>query len=365
VSPGRLAPFVGALLLGALPHPVAAQEAPPRIILFIGDGVGVGAWTAARVLADALAVDHLPVAGLVDTREGSGKITDSAASATALATGVHTFNGAISVGPDSQPVTTILELAESRGLATGLVATSSVTHATPAAFAAHVPSRDQHFEIARQMAGQGIDVLLGGGHRFFSPATRPDAVDLLGALRDRYTVVESAEAFHALPLDSVTTLVGLFADDGMPAAAERAPTLAEMTAAALAILDRNPGGFFLMVEGSQPDWRAHDNAPLDAVAAEVLDLDRAVAVALAYCERHPGTLVVVTADHETGGLSVVTDSTGAFASAYVSGDHTADLVPLFARGPGAERFGGMHTIEAIGRYLQEFVTGSRDGPVAR
>ena len=345
--------------------PLAAQEAPPRVILFIGDGTGVGAWTAARVSADALAVDLLPVGGLVDTREGSGKITDSAASATALATGIHTFNGAISVGPDSQPVTTVLELAEARGMATGLVATSSITHATPAAFSAHVTQRDEQFEIARQMAGQGIDVLLGGGRRFFDPAVRPDSADLLGGLARRSTLVDSPAAFRALDLDSVTTLVGLFADDGMPAVADRAPTLAEMTAAALAILNRDPDGFFLMVEGSQPDWREHDNDSLAAVATEVLDLDRAVAVALEYCARHPETLLVVTADHETGGLSVVADSTGAFAAVYAGGDHTAALVPLFARGPGAERFGGMHEIDAIGRYLQESVTRTSTGPVAR
>jgi alkaline phosphatase len=154
----------------------------------------------------------------------------------------------------------------------------------------------------------------------------------------------------------VTALVGLLADDGMPAAAERAPTLAEMTATALAILDRDPDGFFLMVEGSQPDWREHDNRTLAAVVAEVLDLDRAIAVALDYCARHPETLVVVTADHETGGLAVVADSTGAFAAAYAGGGHTAALVPLFARGPGAERFGGLRSIDAVGRLLLDYVT---------
>jgi alkaline phosphatase len=333
-----------------------AQQAPRRVILFIGDGTGVGAWTAARVSADALAVARLPVAGLVDTREASGKITDSAASATALATGVQTFNGAISVGPDSQPVTTVLERAESRGMATGLVATSSLTHATPAAFAAHVPDRDRQFEIARQLAGQGIEVLLGGGRRWFDPATRPDSADLLGGLRRRSTFVESAAALQNLALDSVKCLVGLFAADGMPPAAERTPTLTEMTLAALAVLDEDPDGFFLMVEGSQPDWRAHDNRPLTTVAAEVLDLDRAVAAAIDYSARHPETLIVVTADHETGGLSVVADSSGAFAATYAGNGHTAALVPLFARGPGAEPFGGLKSIDAVGRLLLDYVS---------
>ncbi len=341
------------LAIAAVADPATAQEAPPRIILFIGDGTGVGAWTAARVAADALAVEQLPVAGLVDTREGRGRITDSAASATALAAGIHTYNGAISVGPDSQPVRTVLELAKSRGMAVGLVVTSSVTHATPAAFAAHVPDRGQQFEIARQMMGQGLDVMLGGGQRFFDPAVRSDSANLLADLRRRAAVVETAEAFRGLALDTVATLVGLFARDGMPAFDTRAPTLPEMTAAALQVLDRDPDGFFLLVEGSQPDWREHDNAPLAAVAAEVLDLDRAVAVALDYCARRPETLVIVTADHETGGLAVVEDSTGAFAARYATHDHTAALVPLFAGGPGAEGFGGMRSIDAIGRMLMD------------
>jgi alkaline phosphatase len=180
---------------------------------------------------------------------------------------------------------------------------------------------------------------------------RPDSADLLGDLRRRATTVETAEAFRGLALDTVATLVGLFARDGMPAFDTRAPSLPEMTTAALRVLDRDPDGFFLLVEGSQPDWREHDNAPLAAVAAEVLDLDRAVAVALDYCARRPQTLVVVTADHETGGLAVVEDSTGAFAARYATHDHTAAMVPLFAGGPGAEGFGGMRSIDAIGRML--------------
>jgi alkaline phosphatase len=128
-----------------------------------------------------------------------------------------------------------------------------------------------------------------------------------------------------------------------------------MTAAALAVLDRDPDGFFLMVEGSQVDWREHEQAPLADVTAEVLDMDRAVAVVLEYCARRPETLVVVTADHETGGLAVVEDSTGAFAARYATGDHTAGMVPLFAGGPGAERFGGLRSNDAVGRLLLEYV----------
>jgi alkaline phosphatase len=167
--------------------------------------------------------------------------------------------------------------------------------------------------------------------------------------------VESASGFRALQLDTVPALVGLFAYNHMPASPTRQPTLAEMTEAALTVLDRNPYGFFLMVEGSQPDWRSHDNAPLDAVVAEMLDLDYAVAAALKYREEHPETLIVVTADHETGGLALQFDSTSSLAAAYTTGGHTAAMVPLFAIGPGAERFGGMTTNDRVGRLLFERV----------
>ena len=324
-------------------------------MLFIGDGAGTSYWTAAHFAADALAVHQFPIAGLVDVRSSSDDITDSAASATSYAAGVTTYNGAIGVDRDTVPVPTVLEMAAACGMATGLVATSSITHATPAAFAAHVPSRDMQLEIARQMVDQNVTVVLGGGLRFFHPAMRPDSLDLLGTIRATHDFVQSAAEFDALRPDTVTALWGLFAPNHLPPAVMRAPTLARMTDVALEILDRSPAGFFLMVEGSQPDWRGHENAPLEAVVAEMLDLDQAIGSAMRYRAQHPETLVVVTADHETGGLAVQRDSTGSLAAAYTSGGHTAAMVPLFAVGPGAERFGGINTNARVGRLLQEFV----------
>lgn len=328
---------------------------PPRIVLVIADGAGATYWAAAHFAADALAVHRFPVAGLVDVQSASHRITDSAASATSYASGIQTYNGAIGVGPDTVPVPTVLELAARRGMSTGLVATARITHATPAAFAAHVPSRGMESEIARQIVEHDVTVVLGGGRTQFDPGTRPDSVDLLGAIRRDHVYVESAAELQALGADTVEALFGLFARDHMPPAAERAPTLAEMTSAALAVLDRNPAGFFLMVEGSQPDWRGHDNAPLGLLTAEMLDVDQAVAVALTYRERHPETLIVVTGDHETGGLALQYDSLGTLSAAYASGGHTATLIPLFAIGPGAERFGGISSNDRVGRMLIDAV----------
>jgi alkaline phosphatase len=178
---------------------------------------------------------------------------------------------------------------------------------------------------------------------------------LLGSITDTYTYVDSPEALYALDEDTVSTLFGLFTPGHMPPAPGRTPTLADMTRSALAVLDRNPNGFFLMVEASQPDWRGHGNEPLDAVTAEMLDFDQAIAVAVAYTETRSETLIIVTGDHETGGLALQYDSTGALTATYTTLSHTATMIPLFATGPGAEQFGGITTNDRVGRQLLDLV----------
>ncbi len=409
-----LALFVCAIFgLGVLlPGQAMAQDAPPRVIFFVGDGAGAAYWTAASLTADRLAVESFPVGGLVETGSSDSKVTDSAAAGTAFSAGIRTYNGAIGVDPDTVSVTTVLEIAQRRGMATGLVATSSITHATPAAFASHVENRNMEFEIARQLAAAEVDVILGGGRRFFSQSVRPDSVDLLSDVQARYPYIGTAAELADLETEGIRRLFGLFADAALPAAAERAPTLPAMTRAALEVLDHDPDGFFLMVEASQPDWRGHDREPLDILVAEMLDLDRAVGVALEYQKKHPETLIVVTGDHETGGLAVqqawsqqlltrsaeaadsllasladvdevlkpetaaVADSTSMYlerlsgllrrqarrtedspvmVARYTTGSHTAQMVPLFASGPGAEIFGGIKENWRIGELLRAAV----------
>lgn len=398
------------IALMLLVAPIASAQR--RIILFIGDGVGASQWTAARIASpEPLAVSQFKVMGLVDTRASNSLITDSGAGATAYATGVRSYYLAIGVGPDSQPVETVLEAAKQKGWATGLVATSSVTHATPAAFASHVKSRASEFEIAKQMTALGPDVMLGAGTRFFSSRTRPDSQDLLDTLRLTHTVVTDAASFDAVRDTAVRKLVGLFGDTEMPHAAQRTPTLPAMTKKALDIVSRDPDGFFLMVEGSQTDWRAHDNMPMPWIVDEILDFDAAIGVALDYQRRVPDVLILVVADHETGGLAIetATDSAVMVAAAdslgrairglinarellaaqaadsadsvivrmqitaarlrtnargarterlfadYTTAGHTAQMVPLFASGPGAEAFGGMLDNYRVGQMLLEIV----------
>ncbi len=341
---------------------LALVQPPRQVILFIADGVGVSHWTAAKLAAPALAVSRFKTIGLVDTRASNSDVTDSGAGATAYACGVKTYNGAIGVGPDSVAVPSILEMARDRGWATGLVATSSLTHATPASFAAHVPSRAMEFEIARQFVAAGVDVLLGGGRRWFDRAVRPDTLDLLGRLRGTHRLIATAAELKAVDVTTVRRLAGFFATDPMPAAAQRSPTLPDMTRAAIEILSRDPEGFFLMVEGSQPDWRAHANDPLGAVVAEVVDFDRAIGIGLEYQQRHPGVVIVVVSDHETGGLALELAGTGRTArvvAAYTTTGHTAQMIPLFASGPGAERFAGIQENWRIGQHLRDLIARSR------
>ncbi len=409
--------LIVATALAIFASPASAQK---RVILFIGDGVGASYWTAARVASpEPLAVSQFKVIGLVDTRASNSLITDSGAGATAFSPGVRTYYNAIGVGPDSQPVETVLEAAKKAGWATGLVATSSVTHATPAAFASHVKLRASEFDIAKQMTALGPDMMLGAGTRFFSPTTRPDSLDLIGQLRSTHTVVTDAQSLDAVRDTAIKRVVGLFADVEMPVASRRTPTLPLMTRKAIDILARDPDGFFLMVEGSQPDWRGHDNMPIEWVVDEMLDFDAAIGVALEYQRRVPDVLILVVADHETGGLAIETAldsvlmtsaadsltvavrsltraigllSTQAADSAdsaivrmlitaarlrnnargartehlfanYTTGGHTAQMVPLFASGPGAQAFGGMIDNYRIGQMLLEIVR--RPVPPAR
>lgn len=340
---------------------VTTDPGPLSIILFIGDGAGLEYWNAAKLTSSIpLAVEEFPVVGLVDTESSDSRITDSAAGATAYASGVRTFNGAIGLAADSTPVPTVLEIAESDGWATGLIATSSVTHATPASFAAHVPSRAMQQEIAAHMSERGIDVLLGGGRRYFDGATREDGRDLLARLTRGATYVEDADSFHALNPDTVRGLIGLFASDQPPAAPARSPMLGELTRTALAVLEKDRDGFFLMVEGSQIDWRGHENASLREVVTEVQDFNIAIREAMLFQERRPNTLIIVTADHSTGGLALHGDERGVFGAHYTTEGHTGGMVPLFARGPNATAFGGIMDNDRVGRLLLRIV---REGGV--
>ncbi len=305
---------------------------PParHVILFLGDGVDPEAWALTRwVRGRPLAVDSI-LTGANRTYGTDSLITDSAAGATAYATGIKTSSNRISMGPSSTsiegvpsdpnlahvPLPTILEGARLAGYATGLVVTSNVQHASPAAFSAHVPHRDEMNRIAEQQVYQGMDLVLGGGTKYLLPShieggARTDGEDLREVLKNRgVALVTTRQQLLAAPAGP---LFGLFAPSSLeyeldrPRSAPEQPSLSEMTAVALSRLaatnKAQTRGLFLFVEGSKIDWAAHDNDPV-GVVSELGAFDDAVAVALEFASTHPETQVLVVSDHATGGMSI-------------------------------------------------------------
>lgn len=329
---------------------------PENIILFIGDGMGVSHITAGKVSAGTLNLERFSVVGLVTTHAADGLVTDSAAAATALATGYKTNNRAVSVSPQNKPLKTIFEYAKELGKSTGVVVTSSVTDATPAAFMAHADNRRKHAEIAEQIVNSNINVLFGGGWTYFVPASnegskRKDQKNLLAALESRMPVVLAHDKLsqHA----DAKNLAALLAPWGLPKAADRDYSLAELTQTALGKLSQNRRGFVLVVEGSQIDWAAHDHEPQHMIS-ELIDFDDAVGTGLDFAMQNGRTLVIVISDHETGGFALHKGSmqTGQVtATGFTTTGHTATMVPIFAYGPASADFSGILDNTRVGQIL--------------
>ena len=316
------------------------SDMPKNIILIIGDGMGLSQIQAGLTANfGRLNLLSFNIIGFSKTHSANDYVTDSGASATAMATGHKTYNGAISVGIDSIPLKTILEYAEEEGLSTGLVSTSAITHATPAAFIAHNVTRNDYEGIAADFLKTDIDVFIGGGINHFT--RRKDQRNLAQELRDKgYQVMYSMDSIKLVRSGKLAGLTAAEHNPGIVEGRSKA-MLATASETAINVLSTNKKGFFLMIEGSQVDWGGHANST-SAVAQEVIDLDKVIGIALSYAKLHKNTLVIVTADHETGGMAI-TD--GSYADARVSAvfastDHTGIMVPLFAYGPGAFLFQG-------------------------
>lgn len=313
-----------------------------NVIFMVGDGMGLAHIQAAMTVnGNQLNFERLPVTGFSKTSSSSSYITDSAAGATAFATGKKTYNKAIGVDSDTIPQKTILEYAEDAGLSTGLVATSAITHATPAAFISHQASRYSAEKIASDFLKTDIDVFIGGGRDHFMH--REDGVDLTASLKaNGYQVVLEQSEMTAITSGK---LAALLSPNGMPKYEEgRGDILASSAMKAIELLSKNEEGFFLMVEGSQIDWGAHDN-DINYMVSELLDFDNTIGQVLDFAEKDGNTLVIITADHETGGLTlpgstdILWDKS---ATHFSTTHHTAIMVPVYAKGPGAEAFAGTY-----------------------
>jgi alkaline phosphatase len=315
------------LLWSACAAPVCGEEAADSAILLIGDGMGpLQIHVARRAHGGPLAMERMPYSGIVTTHSADRAVTDSAAAATALATGYKTNNGMVGVSPDGSRLESVVERARSAGKSTGIITTDALHGGTPASFAAHVESRGDRSPIAAQVTESGVDVMLGFWKGWFLPKSaggdREDGRDLIAEMRESgYEVVFTGDELRQAKGDRI---VGLFEDD-------TGPSLAEMVSAALARLSKNPKGFLLIVEEARIDWECHGH-DLDAAIERVRMLDAAVVTALDFAREDGATLVVVTADHETGGLQP--DTT------FTTGGHTGTPVRVLAFGPGGQQFSG-------------------------
>lgn len=348
-----------------------------NIIFMIPDGMGLADVTAARIFksgpnGDRLTFETLPVIGYQSTHSANSTVTDSAAAASAWASGSKYNNGEISCHDvdfdsacDQTFLPTILDVARFKGKATGLVATSDITHATPAAFGANVHNRNCEEEIARQYLIRKIDVLLGGGisANHGSCMLTPSEGNWFTTLLEEYyyagyTLVDTKSAMQAAADEKVEKILGLFKVggktqelfrvDSTQVYPEEEPTLPEMTQTALDFLEKNRKGFFLMVEGSQIDWVNHVN-DIQGQIAETLAFDDSVKVVLDWINSRPKrgkkTLLVVVADHETGGFAIngpygtLSNRGEIVEDGWTSQEHSAVDTLIWAKGPRSKKFG--------------------------
>lgn len=357
-------------LLSCTNSPVknSVKKVPTNVILLIADGTGLSQVSTAFFFKDSTPnyarFKHI---GLIKTSSSKQLITDSAAGATAFSCGEKTYNGSIAMSDDSTAIKTIVEIISPKHIKTGLIATSSITHATPASFFAHSLNRAFSQEIASFLPKSGIDFFAAGGVKHFNK--RDDKQNLLKSFEEKGVHIDTVALGDFASIKSESKVGYLLADNHMKSAKDgRGDYLAKATDLGLKFLSKdaeNPN-FFLMVEGSQVDWGGHNNdGPY--LVSELLDFDDALGVALDFAEKDGNTLVVVTADHETGGFTLASarkkNKDGKDVSDYNKIDmkfsthgHSATLVPVFAYGPGSEAFSGIYENTEIFHKIME-VTG--------
>ncbi|MEQ4485083.1 alkaline phosphatase [Cohnella silvisoli] len=297
------------------------KPAIKNVIILIPDGMSIDGTTLARWYKGGtpLALDSM-ASGLVRTYSADAAIADSAPAGTAFSTGFKSHTGYVGVLPDKAdmpgvapikpgdektPVANVLEAAKLAGKSTGIISTSEIMHATPADFSAHYPDRSNYDAISEQQVYQGIDVVLGGGSKFFGADARKDKEDLLKEIKNLgYDYVTTPAAMKA---SKSNKLWGMFAPAALSYNMDRnpaeQPSLAEMTSKAIEVLSKNKNGFFLMVEGSKVDWAAHANDPT-GIISDVLAFDDAVKTALDFAKKNQNTAIIASSDHGNGGITI-------------------------------------------------------------
>lgn len=356
---GKWLTLVLCLLLTGTAHPNPEPEPVRNLVLMIGDGMGLAQVSMLQIGNDyaPTAFDRAQQVALLVTRSANNRVTDSAAAATALATGCKTDNGTLGVDPSGVPLESSMARAAAKGLATGIVVTSALQHATPGAFYAHVEDRSDMPAITRQLALSNIDVLFGGGRRWLEEPCDDGGTWLDVFARRGYFVTDDLARTRSIGRGKVLCAV---AEKHLPAASERGDFLPRATERALELLDAasagRPQGFLLLVEGSLIDYALHDG-DADWALAEMRDFEQAVAAAMDFADRTPGTLVIVTGDHETGGLAISANKTdftlgeNGLQYHFSTTSHTATMLPVYLYGTGADRIGGVMENTELARRI--------------
>lgn len=339
------------------------EQKPLNIILLIGDGMGLSQISSSYFLKETEPnFSRFPTIGLIKTSSASHLITDSASGATAFSAGKKTYNGAIGVNMDTIPVKNIIEHLSEKEYATGLIATSSITHATPASFFAHIKSRRLQEEIATKLPTSDVDFFAGGGKKWFF--NRNDGKSLYSEFVQNGFAIDTLKLEKNRAISKNKKYGFLLSKDGMPKMSEgRGDFLLNATELALKYLNKNQtkgkNGFFLMIEGSQIDWGGHAN-DADYIEKEMLDFDKVIGNVLDFAEADGNTLVVVTADHETGGYTLASGKNyNEIKGSFSTGGHSATLIPVFAYGPGEKNFSSIYENTEIFTKIMALVSGKK------
>ena len=337
--------LVVAFILAAIA--ASAQKSPKNIILMIGDGMGYNTVSLRILEAKGTSnFERFPYLGSIKTYNVDGGITDSAAGGTAFAIGEKTKDGVVGLDANKQAKPNLMEIANKNKQATGIVVTCALTHATPACFSAHEVKRDMYEAIAGDIINSKVDLLVGGGMKYF--AKRKDGRNLIDEAKTKgYSIYTDTTSYFSASTKKAMVVV---ADDHLKAAnKERGNYLAPATMKTVELLKKeNKNGFVMMVEGSQIDWAEHNN-DAEYLKAEMEDFDKTIGAVLDFAQKDGNTLVIVLADHDTGGVTLpptevnkLSEEYGNYVVKFSTGAHCGTLIPVFAYGPGAEKFQGIY-----------------------
>lgn len=343
-------------------HPYAVEklQAPKgkkvkNVILMIGDGMSLmhvyTAWAANR---GKLWLENAQATGLSKTWAVKKLVTDSGSGGTSLATGVKTVYHAVGVDPEDKPLTSLVDVAKELGKDAGMAVTCRLWDATPCDFCCHNIDRDKEEELVGDYPTSGVDFVFGGGAQKFT--NRKDGRDIFKELQKKgYHISRTLDDFFAY--DKNSRIFAVPYDKDTPLPDERGDLLARASMKGISLMNQNKNGFFMMIEGSQLDDYGHFNQ-LDLLMKETLDFDQTVGEVMKWAAKDGETLVVVTADHETGGLTLVNGNKdeGRVECCFSTKDHSGAMVPVYAFGPGAENFTGIFENTDVFKKIKKLMT---------